>query len=140
MPTVYEPLLLNDPLFAGKLPELLRRLDAVEFESLEVLRDKLAMTLEFRKLNDELYELLTTHANGRPPDDTPFCLQTDDFGDPCQLIHCDESGSLSQVVSEAIQKLLASYDREWEVIVSTGPFDNIQTLAHIFKDRHVQES
>jgi hypothetical protein len=138
LPTVYEPLLLSDASFAAKLPELLRRLDAVEFESLEALRDKLALSVEFRKLNDELYELLTTLGSERPPDDTPFCLQTDDCGEPRQHIHCDQTESLTLTVSDALQNALASYAREWEVVISTGPFDKIQTIARIFRDRCVR--
>jgi hypothetical protein len=140
LPTAYEPLLLDDLAFAEKLPELLRRLDAVEFKSLEALRDKLAMFVEFRKLNDELYELLTQLANGIPPDDRPFSLQTDDFGEPCQSIHCEQPESLTSNVTESIRNVLASYTREWEVIVTTGPFQDTQTVARIFKDRCVHGS
>jgi hypothetical protein len=125
LPPNHRPLLLEDPEVQSALPEVLRRLDAAEFESMEEFeRTRLynaAHTAEFEKLKYQLYDLLTAASRERKsPDRGQFYLELEGTAGEGVLLVCDSAESLDEPLVASIQGALRSgnYSLDWRVRVS----------------------
>lgn len=136
----HRPLLLDDAEMSRALPEVLRRLDATEFESMEAFKCaqeyNAVHTAEFEKLKYELYDLLTaTSGKSEPPDGGEFYLELAGTAGEDVLLVCDSAESLDEGLVASIQAALRSgnYSLDWRVRVS---FENDSvTVRTIHKDR-----
>lgn len=137
-PSNYRSLLLDDPEVAGALPEVLRRLDATEFESKQAFeRARMYNAVhiaEFDRLKYELYDLLTAaNWEHKAPDGGQFYLELDGAAGEDVLLVCDRAESLGEALVASIQAALRSggYSVGWRVRAS---FENGDAVLIINKD------
>jgi hypothetical protein len=135
LPYKFRPLLIDDLQLALELPQLLRRLDTPQYESLDALRDQWAQCDEFHELYDKLYDELMDLSGGKAPDDEPFFLPGGYQGFPNIQLHVAEPGHLTSEVIARLQAPLAKYKRHWLIRVTSGEMGAQRKIAEIDKDR-----
>jgi hypothetical protein len=125
LPDQFRALQLDDSEVLSALPEILRRFDATEFQSIEQLQAKLAYSRayvsEFQKLKYELYEVLTDASGERlPPDGGQFYLELDRTEGEDILLVCDSPESFPESLEQGIRQVLrdGNYSLEWRVRAS----------------------
>ena len=135
IPHDFKPFLVDDLQVARELPQLLRRLDAKQYESLHALRDDRAQCDEFYELYEALYDALIEASGGKPPDDEPFFLPGGYQGFPEIQLHVAAQEQLTSELIARLQAPLGKYQRHWIIRVTFGEMDAQHTIAEIDKAR-----
>jgi hypothetical protein len=125
LPSNYRPLDVGEQGASRELLEILRGLDAVEFESMAELERALAYnatyTAEFDRLTDQLYDLLTAaHPQREAPDGGLYYLELEGSSGEDVLLVCDCAASLHDRLVDSMSGVLRNghYSLDWRVRVS----------------------
>lgn len=140
LPSKWRPLLYADADQIAKLPEILRRLDAVEFPTQRALQEAVDYRSEYNRvfpdLRDELYEVLTRHSRERvAPDGGQYYLELDGCGeDEGLLLSCETREDLTALLAGEMQRVLKDFESalNWNVRVSEG--NNESPFCIVYKD------
>ncbi|HTE41441.1 MAG TPA: hypothetical protein VK629_11460 [Steroidobacteraceae bacterium] len=143
LPSKYRPLLLVNAVMMKALPEMLRRLDAIEFPSMQAFCDALSYRAEHDRvypgIRDELYEVLTQHSrDGVPPDSGQYYLELDGCGEKeGLLVACEKRVDLTPSLVVDIQYVLQKFEStlNWNVRVHEG--ENVSPFCIVHK-KHVE--
>jgi hypothetical protein len=133
-PREYRAFLLDDAHLASALPELLRRLDARVYESLDELREQHAQEDEFHALYDALYDALTDFGGGVAPDDEPLFLPGGYQGVAEILLHVQSQECLVPALIACLQAPMSKYRRRWKVRVTSGEMGSTRKIAEVYAD------
>jgi len=143
LPSRYRPLLLSNAETMSKIPEILRRLDATEFSSLQALGAAIQYRSEhvrgFEFLKYELYEIVTRCTSGHPvPEGDPFYLELEGCGKAeGLLLSCARRELLTPVLIEEIQRMLQEFNSELNWNVRAHVRDDNEAFCIVFKDKIV---
>lgn len=139
LPLKFQPLLVDDLQLARELHQLLLRLDAKQYESLDALRDDRVQCDEFRELydtlDDVLYGWMIEISGGEAPDDEPFFLQEGYHGLPEIQLHVAAPELLTSELVERLQAPLGKYQRHWMISVTSSEMGAQWAIAEIDKAR-----
>jgi hypothetical protein len=133
-PREYRPFLLEDAQLASALPELLRRLGAMVYSSLDELREHHAQGDEFTALYDALYESLTDYDGGVAPDGEPLFLPDGYQGIAEIQLHVQRQEHLIPTLIARLQAPLSKFRRRWKIRVTTGEMGRTRTIAEVYAD------
>ena len=133
-PRNYQPIVLDDLQLSRALPELLRRLDAKVYGSLDELREQHVQGDEFYAIYDVLYDSLTEYGNGTAPDGEPLYLPAGYQGGADIQLHVSSHDLLTPALIERVQAPLSKFQRRWKVYVTAGDGDQMRTIAEIYSD------
>jgi hypothetical protein len=92
------------------LVSLLRRLSRPEYEALAALDDEIAQIQEWHSLFDALSRLLSGTT------ERAYHLVDDYYACPQHKVECASRGAFTPELVAATQRVLARYERPWEVI------------------------
>ena len=76
-------------------------------------------------LYGRLLEELASHGRNDPFGDGDFFLVDDDYGSTQQKLEITSSGTFTLALVSGIQKVLAEFSDEWEVVVALPSIDGV---------------
>jgi hypothetical protein len=114
IPLSWVPLLVDNLEVAAALPEILGRLDARTYASLEHIRAEHARSAIYRKLNDAISAILESHGFTGSVEDT-VQLQMDDCGGTTQFVSLAKAADATPGLLVDLRGALAGLPAEWEI-------------------------
>ncbi|MBL8523422.1 MAG: hypothetical protein JNN20_07025 [Betaproteobacteria bacterium] len=138
--STYEPFNVESFERQAALVSLLRRLDAVEYDSTEQIDDQIEQYKEWESLFDELMAVLEKHGKHDAFGDGDYYLISDYYSSAQHKVECTSPLVFTPSLLVDVQGILKRYSRRWEVIFALPAIEGKDHAYSVYVDECIEHA